>query len=143
MLINLVCSLYIAILLFFTVGQAAAANLRDPTLPPSEKAVASDSVVGSTLGIESGTVFIVVRNGVPRLMIDGSLYAQGEKIGRLSIERITETEIWLREGGVFRKVTPFSGIQRRMVPRIALIPDCTPGLTSKTTLVAPCAKVQP
>ena len=143
MVTNLNLSLQIAALFLLPVGQTEASNLRDPTLPPPEKGVAITGAAASTLGIESGAVFIVVRNGVPRLMIDGLLYAQGEKIGQLLIERITETEIWLREGGVLRKVTPFSGVQRRTVPPLALIPDCVPGFPSKTSLAAPCANVQP
>lgn len=58
---------------------------------------------------------IIVRNGRPHLVIGTRLYAQGEKIGQVRIERITETEIWLREGGVLHKVSQFSGIRRRTV----------------------------
>ncbi len=56
---------------------------------------------------------VIVRNGRPYLVVGTRLYAAGEKLGQARIERITETEIWMREGGVRRKVPLFVGIQRR------------------------------
>ena len=37
-------------------------------------------------------------------------------LGRARVERITETEIWLREGQALRKVPLYAGVQRRSVP---------------------------
>ncbi|MDH5709602.1 MAG: hypothetical protein OEY75_10855 [Hylemonella sp.] len=58
---------------------------------------------------------IVVIDGQPHLAQDGRLYAQGQQMGRSKIERITETEIWLRQGGRLRKITFFSGVTRRVL----------------------------
>jgi len=56
---------------------------------------------------------IIVRNGRPYLAVGTRLYAQGEKLGAARIERITETEVWLREGRELRKISQFHGIVRR------------------------------
>ncbi|MFZ3218487.1 MAG: hypothetical protein WA174_00555, partial [Rhodoferax sp.] len=85
----------------------AAQELRDPTLaPPEAGAAAGGTAPASPLGEEGMTV--VVRNGKPFLAVGTRLYAPGQKVGPLRIERITETEVWLREGGVLRKVPRFA-----------------------------------
>ncbi len=129
--------------LFFAFGQVAAQSLRDPTLPPPETALAGSASPGTSLGIESDTMTIIVRNGHPHLVIDTRLYAQGAKIGQVRIERITETEIWLREGGVLRKVSQFPGIQRRTVSTLAATPICASSSSKPSSPAAPCVKVQP
>lgn len=91
----------------------AAQELRDPTLaPPEAGSVAGGTAPASPLGGEGMTV--VVRNGKPFLAVGTRLYAPGQKVGQLRIERITETEVWLREGGELRKVPRFAGIQRNV-----------------------------
>ncbi len=94
-------------------GSIAAQNLRDPTLPPAQAGRADALVTGNSLGIEPGSVAIIVRDGRPFLVVGTRLYGQGSRLGRARIERISETEVWLREGKVLHKVTPFAGIERR------------------------------
>ncbi len=129
--------------LFFAFSRVAAQSLRDPTLPPPEAALAGSGSARTSLGIESGAMTIIVRNDRPHLVIGTQLYAQGAKIGQVRIERITETEIWLREGGVLRKVSQFPGIQRRTVTPLAAKPLCASSPSKPSSPAAPCVKVQP
>lgn len=103
--------------LLWCSGRADAQVPRDPTVPPAEVGFA-DGVAGAganPLSAASGAMTVIVRDGRPYLVVGTRLYAQGEKFGQVRIERISETEIWLREGGVLRKVPQFQGIQRRTV----------------------------
>lgn len=112
--------------LFFLWGQVEAQGLRDPTVPPAEAGLASPAPGGR---MEPGVMTIIVRDGRPYLAVGTRLYAQGEKLGQARVERITETEVWLREGGVLRKIQQFPGIQRSIV-KSSTIP--TP-ITRKTS----------
>lgn len=129
--------------LFFSFGRVDAQSLRDPTLPPAEAGLASPALSGQSLRIEPGAMTIIVRNGRPYLVVGTRLYAQGQKIGQARIERISETEIWLREGGVLRKISQFPGIQRRTVQPVAVRPVCAARSSKTSPSVAPCADVQP
>lgn len=125
---------FMVIALFFSFGRVDAQGLRDPTVPPAEAGYAGTAPGEKSLGIEpAGAMTVIVRNGRPYLAVGTRLYAQGQKLGQARIERISETEVWLREGGVLRKVHQFPGIQRRTVTS-----------ASKTySPVAPRADVQP
>ncbi len=94
--------------------QSGAQVLRDPTTPPPEAAM---SGANATPKLPAGlpTSTIIVRDGKPYLVVGTRLYAQGQTLGQARIERISETEVWLREGGVLRKVSQFPGIVRRAV----------------------------
>ncbi len=93
-------------------GTVLGQSLRDPTVAPAE-AGAGTGVSGA--GAEPrgiGAQAIIVREGRPHLVIGSRVYAQGQKIGMARIERISETEVWLREDGVVRKVPRFPGVKR-------------------------------
>ena len=48
-------------------------------------------------------------------LVDGTrLYGVGQKLGAFRIERISETEVWLRNGKELRKLPRFAGIQRKV-----------------------------
>ena len=132
----------LGISLLFSFGRADAQSLRDPTLPPIEAGLASSLPSGKALSAEPSAMTIIVRNGRPHLVVGTRLYAQGQQLGKARIERISETEVWLREGGVLRKVSQFTGIQRRTVPSGAVTPVCAAS-SKKTSAVGPCAHVQP
>ncbi len=133
----------VGIPLFFSFGQVDAQSLRDPTLPPVESGLASSTApVGNALGMETDALTIIVRDGRPYLAVGMRLYAQGEKLGKARIERISETEVWFLEGGVLRKVAKFPGIQRRIVTPVAAIPVCV-ARSNTSSPVASCAAVQP
>jgi len=99
-------------LLFLASDPVAGQSLRDPTVPPQELVVDGSSATGLFQGTEADALTIIVRNGRPHLVINRLFYAEGEKIGEVLIERITETEVWLRTGGVLRKVSQYPGIKR-------------------------------
>ncbi len=126
------------LLLFFLIGRIDAQTLRDPTLPPVEAGLSSTSVDAKSQGTEPGAMTIIVRSGRPYLVVATRLYAQGQKLGRAHIERISETEVWLREGGVLRKVPQFPGIQRRTVIPVAASAACAASASRPSSPVAPC-----
>lgn len=128
--------------LFFLAGRADAQSLRDPTLPPVQAGLASTAAVVKSLSIETGALTVLVRDGRPYLVVGTRLYAQGQKLGQAHIERISETEVWFLEGGVLHKVPRFSGIQRRTVAPVAVLPECAASFKTSSP-VAPCARVQP
>lgn len=97
--------------LLFSFAQAQA--LRDPTQPPVTETSAAPGTVSAAPSVQPGGMAIVVRQGVPYLVVGTRLYARGQKVGQARIERISETEVWLREAGMVRKVQVFGGIQRQ------------------------------
>ena len=94
-------------------GMAWAQALRDPTVPPPLVGPSGLNEAGQPAAVQPGVVAVIVRHGVPHLLVGTRLYAQGQKVGLARIERITETEVWLREAGALRKVHVFGGIERR------------------------------
>jgi hypothetical protein len=95
---------------------AMAQETRDPTRPPpgaTAQAPEAAKADGSSSLLE-GTA-VVVRDGKLYLASGTRLYAVGQQIGPNKIERITETEVWLRNGNQVQKIQRFEGIQRRAV----------------------------
>ena len=100
----------LAIFLALGAGACGAQSLRDPTQPPG-----TGLAVGAgapARGSPSGWSVIVV-DGRAHVAVGTRLYAEGQMLGRARIERITETEIWLREDRNLRKVALYPGVQRR------------------------------
>lgn len=91
---------------------ALAQSQRDPTQPPG--VASANAAVATRPGAPSWSVIVV--DGRPHVAVGTRLYAEGQMLGRARVERITETEIWLREGRVLRKVPLYAGVQRRSVP---------------------------
>jgi hypothetical protein len=125
--------------LLFSSGQADAQSLRDPTLPPAEVGLDSTAPGAKLLGIEPGAMSVIVRNGRPYLAVGTRLYASGQKLGVAHIERISETEVWLRVGRVLHKVPQFPGIQRRAVTPL----DCGTGGVQLPDSATSCVRVKP
>ena len=92
---------------------AHAQGQRDPTIPPASSGLSGASGEALAPTLDASPTTVIVRNGRPYLVIGTRLVAQGQKLGDARIERIGETEIWLREGGQLRKVPRFAGVQRR------------------------------
>ena len=109
-----VCRVISALAFLLPLGQLAAQSLRDPTLPPAAAGLVSPELAGKAASPEPAMT-IIVRDGRPYVAVGTRLYAQGEKIGQARIERISETEVWLRQGGLLRKVAQFPGVQRSTV----------------------------
>ncbi len=110
-------ALWLVALCLGLVGAVQAQGMRDPTQAPREV----QSGVGATdltdpLGLASREglgMAVVVRDGVPYLVDGTRLYGVGHQLGTARIERITETEVWLRSGKTLRKLQRFSGIERK------------------------------
>ncbi|WP_342617864.1 hypothetical protein [Rhodoferax sp. GW822-FHT02A01] len=107
--LNLARWLAVALALLAT---SLCAQQRDPTQPPPGFSDAPVADKGKAdLPVVDGAA-IVTRNGKPFLVSGTRLYAAGQSIGPYKIERITETEIWLRQGKELRKIQRFNGIER-------------------------------
>lgn len=123
---------FLALALLAALGSASAQRLRDPTLPPVETGAAGTAGVGNGLHSEPiATTSVIVREGQPYLVVGTRLYAQGEKLGQARIERISETEVWLREAGQLRKVPRFNGIERHAAVTLTASTDCAPDKSNK------------
>lgn len=105
---------------------------RDPTRPPGEAA----AVNAPAMGVEGMTV--LVRDGKPYLVVGTRLYAVGDKVGLMRVERISEAEVWLHDGRTLIKVPRFAGIERNAVP--AKPATCVPNPPSTA---ASCEDTQP
>ena len=106
--------LMFAVAVALVPGGAAGQTQRDPTVAPSVQVTG-----GGGAGEKAGTpapMAVIVRDGRPYVVAGTRLVAQGQMLGEARIERISETEIWLREGKSLRKVQRFAGIQRKALP---------------------------
>lgn len=89
---------------------ATFTSLRDPTQPPA--AVAAPGSVRNPLDAFRPQHLVIV-GGERYLVWNGRRYRAGESISGGQIERITETEVWLRGSDGLRKLPLFSGIEKR------------------------------
>ncbi|MDZ7938881.1 MAG: hypothetical protein U5M53_11610 [Rhodoferax sp.] len=127
-------------------AQAQAQSSRDPTVAPGE---AEAGGPGQTPDSVPGYA-VVIQDGKPHLVVGTRLVPVGQKVGNARLERITETEIWFREGGQLRKEARFAGITRTAArPPVACAAPKTlqHSKNSKTpraaTTAAPCEGAQP
>ena len=130
---------------------APAQEARDPTMAPPEASALPGEPGKATPPVGMA---VVVQDGKPHLVVGTRLVAVGQKVGNARLERITETEIWLRDGKQLRKVQRFSGIQRSVAQASAPCkapaaktrsrskPSPAPA-SSAVAPAAPCEGVQP
>lgn len=88
-----------------------AAALRDPTVPPPFWGAPAVGAREPMSAFRPG--HLVVVDGRRYLLWQGRRYREGESIEGARIERIEETEVWLRSNGSLRKVPVFAGIEKR------------------------------
>lgn len=95
--------------LWLSFSAAAAQGLRDPTVPPVEAGLQTPSTAQPTnpIPIEDEGMVVVVRDGKPYLMQGSRLVAVGAVVDGKQLEKITETEIWFRNGKQRLKVPRF------------------------------------
>ena len=107
---------YLALLATLAQGQGAA-PLRDPTLAPvatgADAAGADIGAGGVALPLGASGSNVVVRGGKSFLVVGSRLVAPGQTVDNYKLERITETEIWLRDPTGLTKVSRFAGVQRK------------------------------
>jgi hypothetical protein len=103
---------------------AAAQSMRDPTIPPGGFGT-SDGQGGGAAVVRglNGPLSVILVDGKFHLVVGTRLYVEGQKLGEARIERISETEVWLREGRELRKVSNFVGVKRRNVTDAATAPQ--------------------
>lgn len=95
-------------------GALHAQALRDPTqAPPAAASSAAGATAQAAGPLGDDGVAVVVRDGKPFLVSGSRLFGVGQKLGAYRIERITETEVWLRNGAELRKEPRFAGITRK------------------------------
>jgi hypothetical protein len=135
-----------AVALFAIALPAPAQGPRDPTVAP---ALAQAGGEGQGAAVAPAYA-VIIQGGRPHLVVGTRLVPVGQKVGNARLERITETEIWFREGGQLRKEPRFAGITRT----VAHVPvNCdVPVAKSKVknakspraaTTAAPCQGAQP
>jgi hypothetical protein len=105
-------------MLLFVLSAAAAswattpAPMRDPTQPP---AAYGKPVSAVRLGVDSvKPEQLVTINGVLYLVWNGRRYKTGDNIEGGRVERISESEVWLKTAGTVRKLPVFSGVEKRL-----------------------------
>lgn len=93
---------------------AQAQAMRDPTLVPRAPATGASAAAGmmGSTAMRDLALAVLVADGKPFVMLDSRLYGVGDKLGSARVERITESEIWLREGKDSRKISLYPGVQR-------------------------------
>ncbi len=91
-----------------------AQSLRDPTLAPAGAMSGPEGPAAVEAPLLGDGVAVVVRNDKPFLVIGTRLYGVGQRFGSNRIERITETQVWLRNGSELRKISRFAGIDRKV-----------------------------
>jgi hypothetical protein len=98
---------------------ALAQSERDPTLAPAQSIASQsgDTNESATQNLAQGarSLLVLVRDGAPYLVSDTRLFAVGQTVDGAKVERITETEVWLKRGKQLLKLQRFSGVQRRTV----------------------------
>ncbi|MBU0752479.1 MAG: hypothetical protein KJ787_06165 [Gammaproteobacteria bacterium] len=91
----------LSILLLIAATQATA-QLPDPTRPPGASA---DGAAVAGVATETGVQAVFLRHGAkPAALINGEYVVQGGKIGDRRVQKITETEVVLRDAAGNREV---------------------------------------
>nr|WP_316639404.1 hypothetical protein [uncultured Roseateles sp.] len=128
-------TLTLPLLLALALPAGAQDGLRDPTLAPAAARPAAPPASGAeTASAGNLPQHIMVLNGRPYLIVAGHRLGVGDALGEARITRIGDGAVWLREGGVTRRVSLYAGVEKRPVP----VEGATPKAPSKAH-----AKVRP
>ena len=118
---------------------AMAQSPRDPTIPPFGLGGSGGRGAGAEPASPRGLrapLSVILVDGQYHLVVGTRLYTEGQKIGEARIERITETEVWLREGRELRKVSNYVGVKRRIATDTAEAPTPEHVMGENLTLFA-------
>lgn len=93
------------------------AEQRDPTRAPAAANVRTVGAAERDADAppelpDVGHAAVLVRDGAPLLVLGPQSFSQGQKMGAYTLVRISETEVWLRNGKTLHKLPIFSGIER-------------------------------
>lgn len=118
---------------------------RDPTRSPEAlNAASAASAAPAASGVDAGggsppvgnaLQHRMVLNGKPYLVERGWLRGVGDRLGDARIERITDTEVWLREAGQLRKQPLYPQVSVQPA-RPAAPASATPGRRPRGTAAA-------
>ncbi len=128
---------------FALCGLAVQAQMlpqRDPTQPPASMPgdAANDAVLSPVALLLNGNgANVVVRDGKPFWVVGSRLVAPGQTVETYRLERITETEIWLRDASGLTKAARFAGVQRRISPAQCATSPTTAPSSKKSTKKTP------
>lgn len=113
--------------------------LRDPTVAPLAVSAGSagDPAGQEATPLGANGTNVVVRNGKPFLVSGLRLIAVGQMVDGYKLERITETEVWLRDASGLTKLPRYAGVQRTAAQ--VQCPGTTPDAPSTKTSPKPRA----
>lgn len=96
------------------LSASAQEPLRDPTQAPAAARLAGlpASEAGSA-GTSTEPQHIMVLNGRPYLIVAGRRLGVGDPLGGARITRIGDGAVWLKEGGVTRRLSLYAGVEKR------------------------------
>jgi hypothetical protein len=132
------CLTCLAAVLLSISTSATGQTLRDPTVAPAAAGMSGAGGVQPDESLKSGSISVMTRDGVHYLMHGTRLYTTGQRIGTARIERISETEVWLRDDGQLQKIPLFSGVQRRLA-----VAPVTPKKPSVAPVLVRPSKITP
>ena len=145
--VGITAAVLVSLVQFAQAQGAATLPLRDPTMAPN--AVGSDTVGsdvangGMPLPLGGSGSNVVVREGKSYLVVGSRLVALGQTVENYKLERITETEIWLRDASGLTKVARFAGVQRQATPTHCPTAKPAPKKTAKKAVKAKPRQAQP
>lgn len=119
---------------------------RDPTQPPVSVAGGDAAGEGMSAGaalVNGNAANVVVRDGKPFLVVGSRLVAPGQMVESYRLERITETEIWLRDDSGLTKVARFAGVQRQPSAARCAAPAKKPAPAKAASIKKSAKKPQP
>jgi hypothetical protein len=125
----------VAVSILWVSAPVGAQEARDPTVEPAE------TTSGGPLPKAVEGMSVLIRGDQSFLVVGTRLYAPGDTVGSLRVERITETEVWLHDGNTVIKVPRFAGITRKSIPAKPLCSAFTP--PSDSASGAPAATASP
>jgi len=114
-----------AMLLLSALALPASAQdgLRDPTQAPAAARPAASPASGAEAsGSSSQPQHIMVLNGRPYLIVAGRRLGVGDPMGEARITRIGDGAVWLKEGGVTRRVSLYAGVEKRTAGTVGTAP---------------------
>jgi hypothetical protein len=146
MMLGRIASVALLLALGAAVLPAMAQAPRDPTVAPLQADAGGEGQAPAS----APTYAVIIQSGRPHLVVGTRLVPVGQKVGNARLERITETEIWFREGGQLRKEARFSGITRTVAQApvncdapVAKPKEKMPKSPRTATTAAPCKGAQP
>jgi hypothetical protein len=101
----------LGMLAFAAHDVAAQAVRRDPTQPPAQYVARPAPVASPAESFHPESVIAV--DGRKYILWHGRRYAAGDTVQGARIERIEETEVWVRTADGLRKLPLFAGVEKK------------------------------